>query len=302
VIGAVTATSDPADLLTRQLERFGPAVRGRFVPASATGDREVQPVSAYLDRAHLETQMPRTIPESDVAGVDRRVIGSRFVREHSLGVVPPVLVGLAMGIGLDASAARARSVWHNWHLRGSSAFAPHSLSVGTDSFALCAECHPSPRAMVPMVPTHEALRAQVWRQLFAEHLAPLFDTVLGMVKVSPRVLWASAAEAAGRVATLAAEQLSAQEARPFIDEVDAILAAERLPGLSGPNPLRGLLDWKDIGRSDFPHGLMLRSVCCMCFTLPDRRGQVYCGACPLPSVETLIAVQGRPASDPRTTT
>jgi hypothetical protein len=289
---------DLADAVTRQLDRMGASVRGRFVPPWAIADQEVQPVSAYLDPAHLETQMPRTIPVSDVADVDRRVIGSRFVREHVLGVVPPVLVGLAMGIGIDASAARAQSVWHNWHLRGSSAFAPHSLSVGTDAFALCAECHPSPRAAVTMVPTHEALRTQVWRQLFAEHLAPLNDTVLGMVKLSPRVLWASAAEAAGRVATLAAEQLSPEAARPFIDEVDALLAADRLPGISGANPIRGLLRWKDIGRSDFPHGLMLRTVCCMCFTLPDRRGQIYCGTCPLPSVETLIAVQGRPATDP----
>jgi hypothetical protein len=295
----MTETADLADMLTRQLDHFGPAVRGRFVPATATLDHEVQPVSAYLDRAHLETQMPRTIPEADQAGVDRRVMGSRFVREHALGVVPPVLVGLAMGIGIDASAARARSVWQNWHLRGSSAFAPHSLSVETDAFALCAECHSSPLGDVAKVPTHEALRTQVWRQLFAEHLAPLVETVLGMVKLSPRVLWASAAEAAGRVATLAAERLSRDAARPFVEEVDALLAAERLPGISGPNPLRGLLRWKHIDRSDFPHGLMLRSVCCMCFTLPDRRGQVYCGSCPLPSVETLIRVQGRPAADPR---
>ena len=301
VASGLTAATDSelADALIRQLDRLGGSVRDRFVPLSATADREVQPVSSYLDPSHLELQIPRTIPESDRAGVDRRVMGSRFVREHSLGVVPPVLVALAMGIGLDASAPRARSVWHNWHLRWSSGFAPHALSLGTDAFALCAECHPSARGTVTMVPTHEALRARVWRQLFAEHLAPLFETVLGMVRVSRRALWARAAEAAGRVATLAAEQLPPAEARPFIDEVDALLAAERLPGMAGGNPLQGLLEWKDIGRSDFPHGLMLRSVCCMCFTLPDRRGQVYCGTCPLPSVETLIAIQGRPATDPR---
>jgi hypothetical protein len=273
------------------------------VPAWATADHEVQPVSAYLDLAHLERQILRTVPESDQSVVDRRAAASRFVRDWATGVVPVVLVGLAMGIGIDASLARAQSVWKRWNLRGSTGFAPHALSVGAEAFAVCAECHPrEERGTVTVVPTHDELRARVWRQLFAEHLAPLLDAVLKVVKLSRRALWASAAEGAGRAATFAAEQLPADAARPFIEECDALLAAAQLPGLPAPNPLSGQIYWKDIGRSDFPHGLMLRSVCCTVWTLPDRRGQLYCGTCPLPSVETLIAIQGRPATDPRNAT
>jgi hypothetical protein len=288
--------SDLADLVVEQLDRIGQPVRGRFAPARAIAEHEVQPTSAYLDRAHLETQIVRTVPPGDLNTVDRRVIASRFVREYCLGIVPPVLVGLGLGLGIDV--VRSRSVWERWHLRGSSAVAPHALSADVDAFAVCAECHPSRGGASAVLPTHDDLRAWVWRRLFVEHLAPLFDVILQIEKLSVRVLWASAAEAAARVATFSAERLSADAARPFIAECDALLGAERLPGTSEPNPLRGQAYWKDIGRTDFPHGLMLRSVCCMCFTLPDRRGQVYCGTCPLPPVETLIAIMGRPPADP----
>jgi hypothetical protein len=289
---------DPTLDLISQLDRMGPALRGRFVPAAATAGHEVQPVSGYLDLTHLERQILRTVPESDQDVVDRRAAASRFVRDWATGVVPVIVVGLAMGIGIDASLDRAQSVWKRWSLRGSSGFAPHALSVGDDALSVCGECHPTVRG-VTVVSTHAELRQRVWRKLFAEHLAPLFDAVLQVIKLSRRVLWGSAAEGAGRAATFAAEQLSPDDARPFIEECDALLAADRLPGLPAPNPLSDEIHWKDIGRSDFPHGLMLRSVCCTVWTLPDRRGQLYCGTCPLPPVETLVSILGRPAADPR---
>ncbi len=262
-----------ADDLVTQLARMGSGVRGRFDPV-VPSEREVDPAIRLLDPEHLRAQILHVLPENGREAADMRAVASRFTRVYCMAVVRPVVVALAMGIGLDASLPRASVVWLPWSVRGSTGTNPHALHLGPDAFL----ARPG---------SQEELRRDVLRHLFAEHLAVLFERVLRLVRLSPKVLWSNAAEGLGGVASAAAEELDGASAQPFIDEVDAILALDALPGVPGPNPLRGQVRWDDVQRSDFPHGLMTRRICCVSFTIPDRLGQ-YCGACPLPPVQERI--------------
>ncbi len=262
-----------ADQLIAQLARMGPGLRGRF-HAVLPKEREVDPATRFLDPEHLGARILHVLPENGQKGADMRATASRFTRVYCMAVVRPVVVALAMGIGLDASLSRASVVWLPWSIRGSSGTNPHALHLGPD-------------AIMAWRGSREELRRQVLRHLFAETLAVLFERVLRLVKLSPKVLWSNAAEALGGVASAAAEELDVAGARRYIDEVDAILAMDTLPGIAGSNPLHGQVRWDDVQRSDFPHGLMTRRICCVSFTIPDRLGQ-YCGACPLPPVQERI--------------
>jgi ferric iron reductase protein FhuF len=255
---------------------LGAPAEGRFYPVP--GDLDVQPAREYLDLGVLRERILHTTPETDRDRVDIRTVASRFTRSYCMAVVRPVLGALAIGIPLDASLSRSAIVWRPWTLRGSSATSPHGIHLDIDASTISAKGR-SP----------DEVRAQVLRHLFAEHLAVVFEHVLKIAKLSPKVLWGSAAEAIGGLETAAAEHIDAQDARAFIELCQAALTSEELPGIPGPNPLLGQVRWQDIGRDDFPHGLMIRRVCCISVMLPDRLGRP-CGACPLPPVHQLIGL------------
>jgi ferric iron reductase protein FhuF len=273
-------TTRPIDRTTELVEclaALGGATRDRFYP-TLPADLDVQPALGYVDLAVLREGIISTTPTADRDRADMRAAASRFARAYCMAVIRPVLAALGMGIALDASMSQSTIVWKPWTLRGSSATNPLGLHLATDAAKNVAHSQ-----------TTEEVRAEVFRHLFAEHLALLFERVLQIAKLSPKVLWGSAAEAIGGLETAAVERLDAEAARPFIDTCQAALTAQALPGIVGPNPLLGQVRWQDVGRADFPHGLMIRRICCVSLALPDRRGQT-CGACPIPPTEQLIAL------------
>jgi ferric iron reductase protein FhuF len=273
----MTSPTDRSAALVECLAQLGGATKDRFYPVPPA-DREAQPARANLNLDVLRERILSTTPAADRDRIDVRAAASRFTRAYCMAVVRPVVAALAMGIALDASLSRTTIVWQPWSLRGSSATNPHGIYLDTDRATTAANGRPT-----------EDLRAEVFRQLFADHLAQLFERVLQIAKLSPKVLWGSAAEAIGGLETAAAERLDRTDATPFIETCQAALTAQALPGIPGPNRLLGQVSWHDVGRTDFPHGLMIRRICCVSLTLPDRLGQT-CGACPIPPTEQLIAL------------
>jgi ferric iron reductase protein FhuF len=273
----MTRSTDRSAALVECLVQLGGATKDRFYPA-LSGDLEVQPARANLDLDALRERILSTTPTADRSRVDFRAAASRFTRAYCMAVVRPVLAGLAIGIALDASMSRSTIVWRPWSLRGSSATNPHGIHLDASHATIAANGRAT-----------EEIRAEVFRHLFAEHLGPLFERVLQIAKLSPKVLWGSAAEAVGGLETAAAERLDEPHATPFIETCQAALTAQALPGIPGLNPLLGQVRWQEVDRADFPHGLMIRRICCVSLTLPDRLGQT-CGACPIPPLEQLIAL------------
>jgi ferric iron reductase protein FhuF len=260
---------------------LGRATKDRFY-AALPGDLDVEPARANLNLCVLRERVLDTVPAADRERVDIRAAASRFTRSYCMAVVRPVLAALAIGIPLDASLSRSAIVWRPWTVRGASATSPHGIHFDIHASAVSAEGRST-----------DELRAEVFGHLFAEHLAILFEHVLKIAKLSPKVLWGSAAEAIGGLETAAAEHLDAESATRFIETSQAALTALSLPGITGPNPLSGQVRWQDVGLAEFPHGLMIRRICCVSLALPDRAGQIYCGACPIPPVGVLIGLLRR---------
>src|SRR5205814_6441936 len=105
------------------------------------------------------------------------------------------------------------------------------------------------------VATLGELREHVWRKLYAENLAPLFERVHAVTKVSHDLVWTNAAEWVALVSGSADEYLGPEAARPYYEDRVALLAAPAIPGVTGPNPLHGLVSWEPIDAADFAHGV-----------------------------------------------
>ena len=273
-----STTAERAAALAGLLARMGGPTKDRFYPERPS-DPDVHAARTYLEPDQLREHAYSTIPAADRQRVDPRAVVSRFTRAYCMAVVRPVLTALAIGIPLDASIERCAIVWRPWTVRGASAMNPFGLWIDLEAWAIPAEGR-SP----------DAVRSDVHTALFAGHLARVFATVLRIAKISPKVLWGNAGEGVGGLATTAAESLDPAVAQPLLDVCDRVLTAKTLPGIDGPNPLLDHIGWEDVGRADFPHGLMVRRVCCISFTLPDRVPQIWCGACPLPTTEQRIAL------------
>jgi ferric iron reductase protein FhuF len=151
------------------------------------------------------------------------------------------------------------------------------------------------------VKTLRELREFVWRKLYAENLAPLFARTLEVTKVATNLCWTNAAEWVANVSDAADEYLPPEAARPYYDDRIALLEAPAIPGIAGPNPLRGLMDWLPYEAPDFPHGVQTRGICCVTYMLPDRLGRLCqnCGFLPIQDRVDLIRERhGKPMGTP----
>jgi hypothetical protein len=141
----------------------------------------------------------------------------------------------------------------------------------------------------PVAGSLDELREYVWRKLYSEHLEPVFARILEMVDVSPRLLWANAAEWVGMLSDAAEEYLGESDAGPFVADREALLHAETLPGRTGPNPLRGQLDWVPVEGAEYPRTVQTRRVCCLTYLLRDRRGRL-CQNCSFLPLDDRVAL------------
>lgn len=275
--------------LIRDLQELGERYDTRAVPDPIPGD-ELVPVERFFELDYLEPAILRiarstlhSSPDHDPdPDIRLGIAASRFTRHYLAGPSVAALVSLVRGVGVDVSPrGHLRAIWHNYPWR--MVLPPYETSVG------CAERPTSWPTPPTSVATVDELRQQVWGKLYGEHLAPLFAAVGQLTRVSDNVLWANAAEWVGVIFEAAARRLGPAGAEPFIAEGHALLQAETLPGIPGPNPLRDRLDWVAVPEPDFPLGVQTRTTCCMTYLLPERDG-FLCGNCEFLPLEERIAL------------
>jgi hypothetical protein len=296
--GVDSATATPAERLRawqeemlEQLGRLGLADRiATTAPSSGEvvrGDRlfdteylrgAIESAGASL-HGRLAVQ-PKSDEERDVK---LAAAASRFTRYYMSSVTFAALVGLARGVGLDLAAHRCTKVIVHG-LPG-----VYLLGDPGDGVVKCAERPGAWPIDGQTVATTGELRAHVWKQLYGEHFAPLIALTREVTRAPSNLLWSNAAEMVAFVADQAVALLDPTEAAPFVEDADALLNADRVPGVAGPNPMRGLIEWIPVDEPDFHRGVQLRPHCCITYVLPVRTG-LLCGNCPFLPLEERIAL------------
>ncbi len=285
-----------AEPLESELALLNRWFEGRFVTAPAAGD-EVVPAEQYRQPQFLEAAIARArtvhvaalgaghpaAASDDGVSLDLRIAISRFTRQYASSLSALALVSLANGIGLNVAASHVRFV-----VRSNVPF-QCVLDTPPEDIVRSAARPTTWSAEGPELASLAELRAWVWQRLYGEHLAPLFDAVQSVARVSPSLIWSNAAEWVALVADTAEEYLSPVAARPYVADRRALLAAASIPGVPGPNPMSGLISWEQTDAPDLPRGVPTRRVCCVTYLLADRLGRL-CQNCPFLPLEARVAL------------
>ena len=277
--------------LAEGIDRLGRWFQGRYA-FEADESTETIPTTRYFDPDFLrraiaashtvrpeflfrEPPEPET-PASEV-DLDLRVAVSRVTRHYTACLSVAAFTALAHGVALDMSPRNCR-VRTKLEL-------PFSLVLDyLGEGAMVTPERPTPwQVTARSVPTLAEARAHVWRTLYGSHLAPFFETVRRITRVSRRLLWTNAAEWLGMISDSADEYLSG-DGRPYVEDRRALIDARSLPQVSGDNPLRGLVVWDRVPDPRYPHGIHRRLACCLTYRLDDRLGRL-CQNCPLLTLE-----------------
>jgi ferric iron reductase protein FhuF len=284
--------------MVRQLTDLGRWVQGRLVIEPDPG-RELIPADRYLDSGYLHdavvlaqwvSEEPPPLAKASGNGgngdrevPDLRVAASRFTRQYVSAMSAIALTGLARGVGIDVSLSRC-TLMTQYNV-------PVFVMIDTSDQEIlrCAERPTTWPVGGPVVDSLDELRQYVCRKLYSENIEPVFARLLEITNISPKLLWANAAEWVGMVSDAAEEYLTAADAAPFREDRLALLDAEELPGLPGPNPLRGQLDWVPAGRDEFPREVQTRRICCLTYQLESRQGRL-CQNCSFLPLDDRVAL------------
>jgi ferric iron reductase protein FhuF len=275
--------------LVAELRALGAEFDGRVVATPPEGV-DVVPAERFHDavfvrQAIISSGESLLHAATDQSGGRMNMVASasRFTRHYVSSLTASAIVALARGVGLDLAADRCvKVVVKGLPLR-------HLLPESDDGIVTCAERPASWRVDGEVVATLDELRRHVWKRLYGQHLAPLFAVVGAETPATARLLWSNAAEWVAFTTETALAKLGLDEAQPYVDEMRALLDAPTLPGVDGPNPLNGLVEWTPVDEPDFPLGLHLRHHCCSTYMLPARTGYL-CGNCPFLPVPERIAL------------
>lgn len=303
--------------LADQLDDLGRWVEGRFV-VEPEPSMEVVPAERFLDLDHLRSAIVRAgegalsqwnhvVPPSGQDGeegaddqdededeelddldgsgqdIDLRLAVSRFTRHYTASLTAVAQAALARGVGLDLSPAHCRLViWRDLPFRT-------ILTLDDQDVVTCEDRPPSWPVQGRSVATVEELREHVWRPLYAGHIAPLFERVRQITRVTRGLMWTNAAEWVGIVSDAAEEYLGPGEAGPFVADRKALLETPTLPGIEGRNPLLERLDWVPSGEAAHPQHVQTRRTCCGTYLIADRGGRL-CQGCPFMPLEDRVAL------------
>jgi hypothetical protein len=237
---------------------------------------ETVPCLDLLTTERMTTFFERAIAEwsSDPSDEDIRAAASRFMRRYLLSVAAPTWLALANGVAWGLTLERIAVVMRPdlplgavLDLRGLGAFVsperPTRWPVEGDAVSLA------------------ELRERALAPLYGDVHVRSFERVLSHVRVSPRLLWSTAAENVDYYCENAADLLDADERAPYLADREHILFGRTLPGIEGDNPLRDLLAWDDLSDDPrFPRPLQVRTVCCANYVVPGRPER-YCRTCGL---------------------
>ncbi len=282
--------------LAEEISRLGRWFQGRH-GFEADKSTETIPATRYFDPDFLRqaiaashTVRPELLfrdpPESESVDTevdsDLRIAVSRVVRHYSGCLSAAAYTALAHGVALDMSPRNCR-----FRTRLGLPFTLVLDSMG-EGAVVTAERPTTWGIRARSVSTLVEARDHVWRTLYGAHLAPLFETVRSITRVSARLLWTNAAEWSGMISDSADEYLGG-EGRFYVEDSRALLRSPAIPGVPGDNPLRGLVVWDEVSHPRYPHGIHRRMSCCLTYLLDDRRGRL-CQNCPLLPIDKRLAL------------
>jgi ferric iron reductase protein FhuF len=250
--------SDPDPLVRNLVEAGMFTYIGRVLK-----DVEVVPCQRYLEDDDALRAAWAPVGADEAGGgedpVDPRAAASMWSRFYVSAIATWPLMVLPAGIAVATAADRCAVVLEDRF--------PQRL-----------------RATSRRVDDPDQLRAEVFHGMFARHLAPLVDHMLRLVKLDPRVLWSNVGESIEAMYDVAMRRLTDPSLKDALAaDRNLLLTAERLPGVDGPNPIRGTIWYEQVETEIYPGPVHVREMCCICFHI--RTPTVYCRDCPMVSAK-----------------
>ena len=276
----IATNAELQSALADAVASVGPLARPYPIYLATPVGAETIAAEELMQRDTLRSFAARAVKEWSDRPLDEdpRAAVSRLIRRYLGSVITAGLVPLVHGIGLDLSPARVRVIMQS--------DLPQGTVVDVDEVFVSAERPATRPVRGTDVGSAASLRERVLGPLLA-HLSWTFDSVVANIKVSPHLLWSTAAEQIDLVWEYAIEGQNPEAFQRAQDDRDYLLASEILPGIAGPNPLRDQLYWEP--SSDGLHRIQVRRVCCANFVVPGRT-QGYCRNCDLITAERRLVM------------
>ena len=266
--------------LARAVESVGPLARPYPIYLAEPSGAESIAAIDLMQPETLRHYAARAVKEWSDRPLDEdpRAAVSRLIRRYLGSVVTAALVPLVHGVGLDVSPERVRVIMQS--------DLPQGTVIDVDEVLVCAERPATWPVHGTDVTSVARLREKVFAPLLG-HLSWAFAAVLANIKVSPQLLWSTAAEQVDLVFEYAIEGRTPAVFAGASGDREHLLLASTLPGIAGPNPMRDQLYWEPAG--DRVHRIQVRRVCCANFVVPGRT-QGYCRNCDLITQERRLAM------------
>jgi hypothetical protein len=199
-----------------------------------------------------------------------RVATANFVRFYVASLTSALELPLAHGVAFDLSIPRVSLIIKEHEAMG--------VVLDTDGAPGWVDRdHPNPWPLPGAEPVSASeLRERAFATYFSGHLTPMIDQVAVEARLARAVLWAHVAEQIEEFAE-EAMYVASDSVREVIDaDRRLLLFGDEIPGVEGPNPVRGLLQWDDFDDPVLPRPIQMRSACCLFHQLP--RGP-HCRSC-----------------------
>lgn len=266
--------------LVRAVESVGPLARPYPIFLAEPSGAESIAAVDLMQPETLRHYAARAVKEWSDRPLDEdpRAAVSRLVRRYLGSVVTAALVPLVHGIGLDVSPEHVRVIMQS--------DLPQGTVIDVDEVVVAAERPATWPVRGTDVTSVARLRERVFAPLI-DHLSWAFAAVLANIKVSPQLLWSTAAEQVDLVFEYAIEGRTPAVFANASGDREQLLFADTLPGIAGPNPMRDQLYWEPVG--DRVHRIQVRRVCCANFVVPGR-AQGYCRNCDLITEERRLVM------------
>jgi len=266
--------------LDRAVESVGPLARPYPIYLTQPLDAESIAAVDLMERETLRSYAARAVKEWSGHPLDEdpRAAVSRLIRRYLGSVITAALVPLVHGVGLELAPKRVRVIMQS--------DLPQGTVIDAGQVLLSAERPATWTVRGTEVASIAELRDRVFAALLG-HISWSFAAIVASIKVSPNLLWSTAAEQIDLLWEYAIEGRTPAAFVAASADREQLLFAKELPGMAGPNPMLGLLYWEPAG--DRIHQIQVRRVCCANFVVPGRT-QGYCRNCDLITEERRLVM------------
>ena len=266
--------------LDRAVESVGPLARPYPIYLAEPPGAESIAAVDLMESVTLRRYAARAVKEWSDRPLDEdpRAAVSRLIRRYLGSVVTAALVPQVHGVGLELAPERVRVIMQS--------DLPQGTIIDAREVLVSAE-RP---ATWPVRGTEVASVAQLRDRVIAAllgHISWSFAAIIGSIRVSPNLLWSTAAEQVDLLWEYAIDGPTPAAFAAASADREQLLFATDLPGITGPNPMRDLLYWEPAG--DRVHQIQVRRVCCANFVVPGRT-QGYCRNCDLITEERRLVM------------